>query len=70
MVTEPEELPVTIPVEEPTDARVPLLLDHTPPGALLVRVTVLPIHTLVAPDIAAIGLTVTVLTTLQPDPIP
>ena len=66
MLTEPPLTPVTIPVVEPIDAVVGLLLLHTPPLTLLVTVAVWPTHTLVAPPIDAIAFTVKPAVATQP----
>ena len=51
MVTTPAACAVTMPEEAPTDAIEGLLLLHTPPEVLLVKVSVKPIHTLPDPVI-------------------
>jgi hypothetical protein len=67
IVTVPPDTPVTIPEEDPTVAIVVLLLLHTPPGGRQVKVIVLPAHRLVGPVIGpGFGLTVTVITDIQP----
>jgi len=48
----PIALPVTIPVAEPTEPRLGLLLVHTPPPNALLRVVVAPRQTNVAPEMA------------------
>jgi hypothetical protein len=56
----PADAPVTMPVAEPTVARVILLLDHVPPAGEALSVVVLPTQTAATPLIAeGIGLTVT-----------
>ena len=58
----PAETPVTIPVDEPTEATDALLVDHVPPETASLIVTVLPTLTVVLPEMgAAAGLTVTVM---------
>ncbi len=60
-------MPVTVPVEEPMVATAVLLLLHTPPLVALVNVVVKPTHTLIVPPIAAgFGLTVKLVTAIQP----
>jgi len=67
MVTTPSVMPVTVPVEDPIVATPVLLLLHTPPLVELVNVVVKPTHTLVVPPIAAgFGLTVKLVTAIQP----
>ncbi len=60
-------MPVTVPVEEPIEATPVLLLLHTPPLVALVNVVIKPTHTFVVPPIAAgFGLTVKLVTAIQP----
>ena len=67
MVTTPSVMPVTVPVEDPIVATAVLLLLHTPPLVALVNVVVKPMHTFVVPPIAAgFGLTVKLVTAIQP----
>ncbi len=67
MVTTPSVMPVTVPVEDPIVATAVLLLLQTPPLVALVNVVVKPTHTLVVPPIAAgFGLTVKLVTAIQP----
>ena len=49
MVVEPPLTPVIIPVVLPTVAIAVLLLLHVPPFTVLLHVTLLPVHTLLAP---------------------
>ena len=63
----PADTPVTIPVEEPTVATPKVLLIQRPPGVLLLRVVVLPTHTVVEPLIAdGAAVTVTTVVAIQP----
>ena len=67
IVTAPEVTPFTVPVEEPMAAIAVLLLLHTPPEVASVNVVVKPTHTFVVPPIAAgFGLTVKLVTAIQP----
>jgi hypothetical protein len=67
MVVVPCELPVSTPVPATIVATAVLLLLQVPPGVALVRVTVLPTHTLAGPLIApGNGLTVSMVLRLQP----
>ena len=67
MVTTPSVMPVTVPAEDPIVATAVLLLLHTPPLVAFVRVVVNPTHTFVVPPIAAgFGLTVKLVTAIQP----
>ena len=67
MVTTPEVTPVTIPDVEPMVATPVLLLVHVPPEVASVNVVVKPTHTFVVPPIAAgFGLTVKLVTAIQP----
>jgi hypothetical protein len=50
----PPDTPFTTPVEL-TDATPALLLLHVPPGEVFVSVVLVPVHTLDAPVIGAIG---------------
>lgn len=60
-------MPVTIPVDEPIVATPVLLLIHSPPGVLLVRVVVAASHIEKVPVIAAgVVFTVTITDLLQP----
>lgn len=61
----PAIFPVTIPLDEPTDA-FPLLLLHVPPGGAPIQAIVKPMHTLEGPVIVGLGLTVTIAVTMQP----
>lgn len=66
-----EAVPVAIPDKRPEDrlivAMPVLLLVHVPPVVVLLSVHELPIHIVIAPDMAAgTGLTVTVLVMEQP----
>lgn len=58
MVSVPEEMPVTTPAEL-TVALDGLLLVHVPPDGVAESVIVLPVHTVLLPEIAALPLTVT-----------
>ena len=69
MVTVPPAapVPVTIPVDDPTEPIAVLLLLHEPPIVASVKVVVKPKHTLVIPDIGAgLGLTVSNVSLKQP----
>ena len=58
----PAETPVTIPVDEPTDAMDALLVDHVPPETASLIVMLLPTARVVMPEMgSAAGLTVTVM---------
>lgn len=59
MVSEPDDRPVTTP-DELTVALVGLLLLHVPPDGVAESVIVLPVQTVLLPDIAAVALTVTI----------
>jgi hypothetical protein len=60
MVEVPEDTPVTMPLPVPTVATPVVLLDHTPPPAVLLNVIVDPTQTADDPVIGAgTGLTVT-----------
>jgi hypothetical protein len=52
MVAKPLATPVTIPDAEPTVATEPLLVVHTPPVALLLKVVVPPAVTVAVPVLA------------------
>ena len=66
MVLLPVATPVTIPVVLPTVALAVTELNQVPPVAVVLRVTVLPTHTLVPPVIAGIAaFTVTCFTVIQ-----
>ena len=68
IVQTPDTLPVTTTVPDPTDARVLLLLLHTPPLVVSLSVTEDPAHTIAGvPRIAVIGLTVMVTLLVQPE---
>jgi hypothetical protein len=59
-------LPVTIPLEDPTNA-LPLLLLQVPPAGVAFNVEVKPIHTEAVPVIAeGLGFTVIVISEKQP----
>jgi len=67
MVTTPEVTPVTVPDVAPIVATPVLLLVHVPPEVASVNVVVRPTHTFVVPPIAAgFGLTVKLVTAIQP----
>ena len=67
MVTIPEVTPVTVPEVEPMVATPVLLLVQLPPEVASVNVVVKPTHTFVVPPIAAgFGLTVKLVTAIQP----
>ena len=69
IVLMPADRPVTIPVSEPMEATVVLLLLHVPPAEVSLSATVAPIHTTVGPRITVgSGLTVTTLVTEHPTP--
>jgi len=55
MVTEPADMPVTMPVPGVIAAIAGLLLLHVPPEVALKSVTVLPTHTLDGPVIESIS---------------
>ena len=59
MVSVPEEIPVTTPAEL-TVAKDGLLLVQVPPDGVAERVIVLPVQTVLLPEIAALALTVTI----------
>ncbi len=62
-----EDIPPTMPVDVPTVPMEGVLLDHEPPGVLLVSIIVEPTHTLVGPTIgAAADTTVIIMVTAQP----
>jgi hypothetical protein len=70
IVTIPDAIPDTIPVDEPTDAKLALLLDHVPPLTVFVSAIVLPIHTVDEPAIAVgASFTVTVVVVEQSVPV-
>lgn len=58
MVTEPADMPVTMPVPGVIAAMAGLLLLHVPPEVALKSVTVLPTHTLEGPRIESISVPV------------
>lgn len=59
IIVVPTAAPATTPLESPMVAAAVLLLNHVPPGTVLVRVDVAPMHTVPGPPIAGgIGLTV------------
>ena len=58
MVTEPDEMPATMPVEEPTDPIEGLLLLHVPPEEPSDNLVVDPIHALSVPKIGCMAFTV------------
>jgi len=62
----PDATPVTIPEDEPTVARAVLELVQVPPVRALVRVITEPAQTFIAPAIAAVGFTVTIVVVVQP----
>ena len=64
----PADTPETIPVAEPIAAIAVLLLLHVPPAVASVNVVVWAWHTLVAPDIACNGSTLTVKLVRQLEP--
>ena len=67
MVITPEVTPVTMPDVAPMVATPVLLLVHVPPEVASVNVVVKPTHTFVVPPIAAgFGLTVKLVTAIQP----
>jgi len=69
ITTVPGKIVVTIPLEDPTVAMVTLLLVHTPPVGVPVKVTVLPAQTVVPtvePRILGVGFTVTTVVAKQP----
>jgi hypothetical protein len=67
MIVVPNDIPVTIPVDDPTVATVALDDAHVPPPILLVSVMVDGMHTVVGPDIVPIeALTVSTLVAKQP----
>jgi hypothetical protein len=67
IIATPAAAPVTAPVVDPTVATTLLLLVQVPPPLVLVNVTVLPIHTLAGPVIAAgTGFTVIGVVLLHP----
>jgi hypothetical protein len=71
MADVPGVTPVTTPVADVIVATVVLLLDHVPPGVVLLSVTVLPVHTEVRPDIVlGSGVTVIVVLEIQPPAVP
>jgi len=66
----PPDTPVTIPLDEPTVAFAPWLLNQVPPASVLDSVVVAPWHTVSVPVIAAgNGFTVTIAVLIQP-PLP
>jgi len=70
MMAVPLEIPVTIPLDEPTVATARLLLLHTPPGVPSDKVLVAPTHSWAVPVIpptTGSALTVTMLVT-EDDP--
>ena len=68
MLGMPVATPVTTPVPEPTVAKAGLLLLHTPPAGVLLRLTEDVVHTLVVPVIAeGVALIVAVIVVKQPD---
>ena len=67
MVTTPEVTPVTVPEVAPIVATPVLLLVHVPPEVASVNVVGNPTQTFVVPPIAAgFGLTVKLVTAIQP----
>ena len=64
----PLEIPVTIPVVEPTVAIELALLDHSPPDTELLKVVVAPMQTSVVPVIAA-GASFTVIDIVPEQPL-
>ena len=67
MVTTPGIAPVTMPLEDPTDAVAGELLLHRPPPATIVTFSEAPTHNVVVAEMAGgAGLTVTIAATPQP----
>ncbi len=67
IVVVPVDIPVTIPVEEPTVPTAPVLLVHEPPGVLFDKEIEEPTHTLVGPTMGpAADITVIVIVAAQP----
>ena len=62
----PDDMPVTMPVEEPTVATDPLLLLHAPPEVVSFKLSGAPAQTGLEPVIAASGLMVIVNVLRQP----
>ncbi len=60
--------PETVP-EVPTVATAVALLDHTPPGDASDNAMVVPAHNTLAPVMADVAVTVTVLVTVQPETV-
>ncbi len=65
----PAATPVTIPEEPPTVATGKLPLLQLPPGVALLKVIVLPWHTVVAPVIGSTVVTVRVKDVVHPAPV-
>jgi hypothetical protein len=67
MITVPEDIPVTIPLDAPTLASEGSPLVHMPPGNASLSVTDAPTHTFVGPVMATgAAITVTVVVVAQP----
>jgi hypothetical protein len=60
MIAVPADIPVTVPVEEPTVAMPVAPLLHVPPVGVPLKVEVPPTHITNVPDIVGTGFTVTV----------
>lgn len=64
----PDDIPVTIPVDEPTVATAVVPLLQVPPMLLLLRVVALPAHNVAVPVLAA-GVPFTVITVVRLQPL-
>jgi hypothetical protein len=66
MLTLPGSAPVTMPLEEPTEAMSGATLDQVPPVMELLNAVVTPEQTMSVPEMTAAGLTDTVVVETQP----